>query len=143
MSLRALRRLSCTMIPSACGCKNTGAIFCSPAAVQRLSAVKKLQSLHSTGTARAFSTGPEPNKVEDDRPTTFKERVTGMWKKYGKLAICTYIGVYAGTLGSIFLALDFGVFNASTFGFDHAAAIAKVGYVYQPTISLVNLNVTV
>lgn len=49
-----------------------------------------------------------------------------MWKNYGKLAIVTYIGVYGSTLGMMYFALDNGVFNAATFGFDHAAAIAKV-----------------
>lgn len=73
-----------------------------------------------------LSTGPEPGKVEENQPLTFKEKVSNMWKNYGKLAIGTYIGVYISTLGSIFFALDFDVFNAATFGFDHAAAIAKV-----------------
>lgn len=73
-----------------------------------------------------LSTGPDSEKVEEKQPLTFKEKVSHMWKNYGRLAIGTYIGVYIGTLGSIFFALDFDVFNAATFGFDHNAAIAKV-----------------
>ena len=71
---------------------------------------------------RMLSTEPEKPAIQP----TFKEKVGNMWKKYGKLAIVTYIGVYATTLGSIFFALDFDLFNAATFGFDHAAAITKV-----------------
>ena len=124
MSLGALRRISCSIIPSACGCK-TGptALFCSPA----LSSFSKRGVKQQAVAIRAFSTGPTPDKVkEPEQQLTFKDKVKNMWKNYGKLAIVTYIGVYASTLGSVFLALDFGAFNASTFGFDHAAAIAKV-----------------
>lgn len=124
MSLGALRRISCSIIPSACGCK-TGptALFCSPA----LSSFAK-RGVKQPVAIRMFSTGPTPDKIkEPEQQLTFKDKVKNMWKNYGKLAIVTYIGVYASTLGSVFLALDFGAFNASTFGFDHAAAIAKVG----------------
>eukprot|EP00598_Pedospumella_elongata_P004975 CAMPEP_0184966580 /NCGR_PEP_ID=MMETSP1098-20130426/209_1 /TAXON_ID=89044 /ORGANISM="Spumella elongata, Strain CCAP 955/1" /LENGTH=158 /DNA_ID=CAMNT_0027487875 /DNA_START=67 /DNA_END=543 /DNA_ORIENTATION=+ len=73
-----------------------------------------------------FSTGPTPDQVkEPEQQLTFKEKAKNMWKNYGRLAIVTYIGVYGSTLGMMYFALDNGVFNAATFGFDHAAAIAK------------------
>lgn len=49
-----------------------------------------------------------------------------MWKDYGKLAIGTYFSVYVVTLGSIFLSLDYDLFNAATFGIDPQTAIKKV-----------------
>jgi hypothetical protein len=83
-----------------------------------------------TGVVRALSTGPQLDNKEHEEPKSFKDKVKIMWKKYGRVAIVTYFGVYIGTLSSLFLALDFGLFNSATFGFDHAAAIAKVCLLY-------------
>ena len=47
-------------------------------------------------------------------------------KAYGPVFIATYLGVYVTTLSSIFLALDFDIFNAATFGMDAVQAVDKV-----------------
>jgi hypothetical protein len=39
------------------------------------------------------------------------------------LAVGTYLGVYVTTLGSLFLALDYDIFNAATVGLDPVYAI--------------------
>ena len=62
----------------------------------------------------------------DIEPTPFKEKITYMWKNYGKLAIGTYFTIYVTTLGSLFFALDFDIFNAAAVGLDPASAIHKV-----------------
>ena len=125
MSLSALRRITCTIMPSACGCKpGAEALYCSPI----LRNYSK-RGVKQTTALRMFSTGPTPDQVkEPEQQLTFKEKAKNMWKNYGRLAIVTYIGVYGSTLGMMYFALDNGVFNAATFGFDHAAAIAKVSF---------------
>lgn len=72
------------------------------------------------------SSSSSPTDIE---PTSFKEKITYMWTNYGKLAIGTYFTIYVTTLGSIFFALDFDVFNAAAVGLDPAYAIHKV-YIY-------------
>lgn len=145
MSLRALHRISCSIVPSACGCKTMSvAQFCTPATKRVALTARKIPMTTGSANVRMLSSGPESEKSEDKRPLTFKEKVTNMWKNYGRLAIGTYIGVYIGTLGSIFFALDFDIFNAATFGFDHSAAIAKVNCVlscYKHGFSLICLLV--
>lgn len=54
-----------------------------------------------------------------------------MWQAYGTLALGTYLGVYVGTLGSLFLALDYDIFNAATVGLDPVEAIKKVRYIFH------------
>jgi hypothetical protein len=98
-------------------------VFCSP--ISR-AVLQKKAAIPNVGAVRFLSAANKPDTVENDKPATFQEKVKLMWKKYGRLAICTYLGVYVGTLSSLFVALDFGLLNASTVGFDHAAAIAKV-----------------
>jgi hypothetical protein len=88
--------------------------------------VQRKAAIPNVGAVRFLSAANKPDTFENDKPATFQEKVKLMWKKYGRLAICTYLGVYVGTLSSLFVALDFGLLNASTVGFDHAAAIAKV-----------------
>ena len=121
MSLRSLHRVSCSILSTICVSNSTRAsakILCIP-----VTSLGSKRVLNSTS-IRMLSSGPDSGKPKEE--LTFKDKVANMWKNYGKLAIGTYLGVYITTLGSIFLALDFDVFNAATFGFDHAAAIAKV-----------------
>jgi hypothetical protein len=47
---------------------------------------------------------------------SYSTRFKILWKKYGVLSIGTYLGIYAVTLSSIFLALDNGVFTTAAFG---------------------------
>jgi hypothetical protein len=62
---------------------------------------------------------------------SFKDKVTGMWKNYGKVAIGTYLSIYVMTLSSLFVSLDFDLFNAATFGFNPLQAIGKVSQTEQ------------
>jgi len=62
--------------------------------------------------------------VDDDK--SFKSKVKYMWKSYGVIAIGTYFGIYVTTLGSLFFALDFDVFNAVSVGLDPVLAVQKV-----------------
>jgi hypothetical protein len=122
MYMRSLHRVSCSIFPSACGCKTirgTTAMLCAPTAGRF---VKVSGPALAVSSVRSLSTDSE-----NASNPTFKEKITLMWKNYGKVAIGTYITVYLTTISSIYFALDFGVFNAATFGFDHAAAILKVG----------------
>lgn len=54
-----------------------------------------------------------------------KSKIKGLWQNYGTIAIGTYLGVYLTTLGSIFIAIDFDIFNAASVGLDPAFAIKK------------------
>jgi hypothetical protein len=76
-----------------------------------------------TSSPSPTSSSPATTDIE---PTSFKEKITYMWKNYGKLAIGTYFTIYVTTLGSLFFALDFDIFNAAAVGLDPASAIHKV-----------------
>jgi len=76
-------------------------------------------------------TSSSSSTATDIEPTSFKDKITYMWKNYGKLAIGTYFTIYVTTLGSIFFALDFDVFNAAAVGLDPAYAINKFCTLYQ------------
>ena len=56
------------------------------------------------------------HSTEEKRKLSFKEKVQGLWKDYRYTFIGTYFGLYGLTLGGIFLALDFGILNAASFG---------------------------
>jgi hypothetical protein len=45
---------------------------------------------------------------------------------YGFVAVGTYATIYISTLSSIFIAMDYDIFNAATFGFDPVGAVKKV-----------------
>jgi hypothetical protein len=66
--------------------------------------------------------------IEDDTTMTteVKDKIKFLWRRYGYLAIFTYLGIYATTLSSLFVALDFDIFKASTVGLDPNEAIKKV-----------------
>lgn len=63
-------------------------------------------------------------------PESMKTKIKYMWKTYGIIGIGTYLGIYVTTLGSIFLCIDFDVFNAASVGLDPAGAIKKVRYIH-------------
>eukprot|EP01033_Poteriospumella_lacustris_P011638 gene11638-8290_t len=58
-----------------------------------------------------------------DKPATVSQKLKKMWEAYGVIAVGTYLSVYVTTLGSLFLALDYDVFNAATVGLDPTYAI--------------------
>jgi len=66
----------------------------------------------------------EPVSPEDDE--SLKGKVKKLWKQYGVVAIGTYLGIYVSVLSSVYFALEYDVFNASTFGFDPTSAVQKV-----------------
>lgn len=79
---------------------------------------------------RLASSQSNPEKEDKSfatEPTSVTDKFKKMWQAYGVLAVGTYLSVYAGTLGSLFLALDYDIFNAATFGLDPVDAIKKVG----------------
>lgn len=63
------------------------------------------------------------DKVQKDE--SLKGKFKDLWKKYGLLSIGTYLSIYVMTLGSIFTALDYDIFNAATFGFDAVELVSK------------------
>ena len=118
-------------------------MYCSPASMAPPShnasvkrfGIKTGAGMKTTPVSRLYSTGPsrlETSKTEEKQEKvsvekiSFKDKAANMWKAYGKVAIATYLGVYITTLSSMFLALNYDIFSASTFGLDPASAIAKV-----------------
>ena len=85
---------------------------------------------------RSLTTTPkndrnEKVKVDDTKADpSIGGKLKVLWKKYGILAVGTYTGVYVGTLGSVFVALDFDIFNAATFGMDPNYAVQKVIFLF-------------
>jgi len=74
-----------------------------------------------------FSSETDKTQVgHKETSSTVKDGFKTLWKKYGYVAIGTYLSIYVVTLSSIFLSLDFDLFNAGTFGFDPNAAVFKV-----------------
>mmetsp|Transcript_3823 Transcript_3823/g.3432 ORF Transcript_3823/g.3432 Transcript_3823/m.3432 type:complete len:222 (-) Transcript_3823:64-729(-) len=86
--------------------------------------VKNSQKVTST-TSKAFQTSDDIAPVSYDS-LSIKDKFKYMWKKYGVVAIGTYFGLYVTTLGSIFLSLDYDLFNSASFGLDPNTAIKKV-----------------
>lgn len=167
MSLNNLHRISCAMFSTGCRCKPGmgSALYCSPAAIAPASmkgmakprgrfAPKSVDGISKSST-RLFSTTKEKDDISKLAPVAangdkeeeetssakapFQDRVKYMWNAYGKVAIGTYLSIYITTLGSIFMALNYDVFHAATFGLDPAHAIAKVGDIYETITGQANL----
>lgn len=92
------------------------------------------QASKSRVLARSFSNissnHPDENNnnkssINNVKPT-IRQQLSGLWKKYGIIAVCTYLSIYIGTLSSIFVSLEYDIFNAATFGLDPVYAISKV-----------------
>ena len=68
--------------------------------------------------------------VEKDGDDNVKKKsiVRVLLNKYGAVAIGTYFCVWVMTLTSVFVCLDFDIFNAATFGLDPATAVLKVRF---------------
>ena len=86
------------------------------------------QKSDSASTSGAFTSEGEVSK-KDKAIGGFKE----LWRKYGVVAMGTYLGIYVGSLGLIFLSLDYDIFNAATFGMDPQDAIRKVADIIEAT----------
>lgn len=69
--------------------------------------------------------GKETETTMPIQDESMKSKIKALWKNYGTIAIGTYLGVYLTTLGSIFIAIDFDIFNAGSVGLDPAYAIKK------------------
>lgn len=63
--------------------------------------------------------------------STLKGKIKYMWKAYGYFAIGSYLGLYIVTLSSIYFALDFDVFKASSVGFSPEMAVHKVCEIFE------------
>ena len=75
--------------------------------------------------------GSDIASAEPTRGQKAREGFKELWKKYGTVAITTYLSVYVSTLTSVFFALDYDIFGASTFGMDPADAIHKVADIVE------------
>ena len=68
-----------------------------------------------------------PDKKDGEvKGTDLKSKISELWSMYGFVAVGTYATIYISTLGSIFIAMDYDIFNAATFGFDPVGAVKKV-----------------
>lgn len=76
--------------------------------------------------ATSSDSNNEIKSKAEEVDNSLKGKVKSLWKNYGVVAIGTYFGIYVSVLSSLFFALDYDVFNASTFGFDPVAAVQKV-----------------
>ncbi len=67
-----------------------------------------------------------PHKDDDVEASSKMSRVKSLWKKYGMIAVGTYLSVYAVTLGGLYFVLEFGVLKSITIGVDPIDAVKKV-----------------
>ena len=155
MSLSHFNRISCKILnKGACNCRSfmPATMLCAPAMSTSVSAIAGKSKFIPIGQVRssAMSTSTSPRKsslkdtpVKDTmkpevevvvkaivEPESMKTKIKYMWKTYGIIGIGTYLGIYVTTLGSIFLCIDFDVFNAASVGLDPAGAIKKVRYIH-------------
>jgi hypothetical protein len=79
---------------------------------------------------RSFSSS-EVEKDNSSLTPGIQSKLKTLWKNYGAIAICTYIGIYAGAMTSVFFALDYDIFNAATFGLDPHQAVEKFCNLYE------------
>ena len=75
---------------------------------------------------------------EKGKPAGSLKKLNNLWKKYGVLAVTTYFGIYGATLAGMFLAIDYDIFNAATFGLDSASLIVSVRNYMSSELSSVN-----
>lgn len=84
----------------------------------------------STMKAKAPETEESSKKgllVKDDATKdveTNRTKMTKLFRKYGKLGVFTYFGIYYTTLFSIWAGLDYGIIG--TFGYEPTIAIEKM-----------------
>ncbi len=134
MALRHLKRATCVALGHGqCECRPfqlVAASFCTTS-TQKKSMTFPQRKQFPPAMIRMNSSVPNErganhttNAKSSDLST--KDKLKKLWKNYGIIAVSTYLGIYATTLGSIFLALDFDLFNAASVGLDPAYAIEKV-----------------
>lgn len=147
MALRTLGRVSCKLLGhGSCECTPTtlSAIrFCRPISTNTRSTsdhrrkkavaytIPKITSQAAMNLPQVRYLSTKSDSEEKKAPAkqqvkTVAEKLKRMWKAYGALAVGTYLGVYVTTLGSLFLALDYDIFNAATVGLDPVYAIHMV-----------------
>lgn len=83
------------------------------------------QHSSSISQRKLFATIPD-KKEEEVKPTDLKSKISELWSMYGFVAVGTYGAIYISTLASIFVSMDYDLFNAATFGFDPIGAVKKV-----------------
>ena len=64
---------------------------------------------------------------------SLKARANELWNKYGAIALGTHFSVWVVTLSTVFVCMDFDIFNAATFGLDPIAAVVKVPTTFANT----------
>mmetsp|Transcript_49339 Transcript_49339/g.97597 ORF Transcript_49339/g.97597 Transcript_49339/m.97597 type:complete len:177 (-) Transcript_49339:98-628(-) len=75
---------------------------------------------------RLCSTGKKKEEKLEEKAPTIREKLKHIWITYGKLAMVTYFGLYAGTFATFCFTLDHGIINTETLGFNHYDAVIKV-----------------
>jgi hypothetical protein len=84
-----------------------------------------MSTMHfSTDSANSKNTSGDDSTKKDEE--TRGGKMAQLWRRYGYLSIATYLGIYGLTLTSIFVAFEYDVFNAATFGYDAPALVAAV-----------------
>jgi hypothetical protein len=158
MSLRSLNRITCVVLGhGGCECRPMQLFvqksqYCSltttpvtavanPLLTQRKRIARPVTQVlqYSSTYARKnddddnnkFKKGDRDEKAQQINRGSIKYKLTKLWKQYGVIAVTTYLSIYLGTLGSVFLALDYDIFNAATVGLDPAYAIEKFSHVIE------------
>lgn len=83
------------------------------------------QHSYALSHSKLFATIPD-KKDEEVKPAGLKSKISELWSMYGFVAVGTYGAIYISTLASIFVSMDYDLFNAATFGFDPIGAVKKV-----------------
>lgn len=126
-----LQKISCRIFRGGqCLCSPT--LFCAPVSSKNYQANDMQRTLAAqtrmysgTRLSAHSDTNTSQEKVTNNDGSV-KSKLTYMWKTYGVVAVGTYLGIYVGTLSSVFFALDMDIFNAATFGVDPVKAVEKV-----------------
>jgi hypothetical protein len=153
MSLKAFRSISCRVLGhGGCECNPmvslTALRYCSTSSTPtniptKSIKVKPLRPLPSSLVvpSRSFSATKVSSTGKSDvldkttntnqsstqnQQLSLKDKLKTLWKQYGLIAVGTYLSIYVATLSSMFVALDWDIFNAATFGLDPMYAIQKV-----------------
>lgn len=87
--------------------------------------------VRSSSSISRSSSSSSMSSSEATKGQKAKEGFKDLWKKYGTVAITTYLSVYISTLTGVFLALDYDIFGASTFGMDPVESINKVADIVE------------
>ena len=97
--------------------------------------------VENDGNLRIKQVAESFNSETATKHTSLKLRAKQLWNDYGYIAIGTHFSVWVVTLTSVFLSLDFDIFNSASFGLDPAGLVLKVSlqerFQQLPTMHLI------